>query len=231
MGKDTTNSQSKDKDRGFIFLHRKIFSNKYYFSEPFTKSSAWIDLLLLANFTDSYFEVRGIGVPVKRGQLAYSQLTLAQRWRWSIGKVKRFLFVLKMDGQIDYQNTNVTTLITILNYDQYQIMDEQTDWQTETKRKPNRRHNKNDNNDKNIRVREKSKFIPPTLEDVEQYFLEKGYARGAAKRAFDYYNVADWKDSHGNKVRNWKQKMHSVWFKDENRMKSEIPQTLSYAIS
>lgn len=230
MNEDTTNLQSREKDKGFIFLHRRIFFNKYYFSQPFTKSSAWIDLLLLANFTESYFEVRGVGVPVKRGQLAYSQLTLAKRWRWSIGKIKRFLSVLKMDGQIDYQNTNVTTIITILNYDQYQKMNGQTDEQSETKRKPNRRHNNNDNNDNNIRGCGKSKFNPPDLKEVEKYFIENGYTKEVAIRAFNYYDTADWKDSQGKKVRNWKQKMQGTWFKDENKMKSETLKTLPYAI-
>jgi hypothetical protein len=38
-----------------------------------------------------------------------------------------------------------------------------------------------------------------------------------AKRAFDYYDVANWKDSKNNQVKNWKQKMRGVWFKDENK--------------
>jgi len=62
-------------------------------------------------------------------------------------------------------------------------------------------------------------FIPPVLDDVIFYFKEKGYSTEVAKRAFEYYSTADWKDSKGNKVRNWKQKMLAVWFKDENREK------------
>lgn len=138
---------AESKGGGYILLHRKLFDNKYYFAQSFTKSSAWIDLLLLANHKQSYFEIRGIGVPVNRGQLAYSQKTLAQRWRWSINRVKRYLHGLKMDAQIDYQNTNVTTLITILNYDTYQNMNPQTNPQTQTKRKPNGLHTKNEKND------------------------------------------------------------------------------------
>jgi hypothetical protein len=49
------------------------------------------------------------------------------------------------------------------------------------------------------------------------YFLENGFPEKAATKAFNYYSVADWKDSKGNKVKNWKQKMQSVWFKDENK--------------
>lgn len=61
------------------------------------------------------------------------------------------------------------------------------------------------------------KFIPPTLDEVKAYFAEKGYLYKAAKRAFDFYSAADWHDSRGNKIKNWKQKMIGVWFTDENR--------------
>lgn len=58
----------------------------------------------------------------------------------------------------------------------------------------------------------------PTLDDLILYFSQNGYSEIAAKKAFDYYSVADWKDSKGNKVKNWKQKMQGVWFKPENKI-------------
>ena len=61
-----------------------------------------------------------------------------------------------------------------------------------------------------------NKFAPPTLIEVQEYFKEKGYKN--ADKAFDFYNEANWHDSKGNKVKNWKQKMLSVWFKDENKI-------------
>ena len=68
--------------------------------------------------------------------------------------------------------------------------------------------------DKNI----KKETSTPTLEDLILYFSQNGYSEIAAKKAFDYYSVADWKDSKGNKVKNWKQKMQGVWFKPENKI-------------
>jgi len=61
------------------------------------------------------------------------------------------------------------------------------------------------------------KFIPPLINDVVNYFLEKGYSAEIGKKAFEYYDTAGWKDSQGNQVRNWKQKMIAVWFKEENK--------------
>lgn len=61
-------------------------------------------------------------------------------------------------------------------------------------------------------------FIPPILLDVISYFKENGYTEQVAERAFRYYNDANWVDSKGSKVKNWKQKMQGVWFKDENKI-------------
>lgn len=61
------------------------------------------------------------------------------------------------------------------------------------------------------------KFIPPTLPEVISYFAEKGFSELLAKKAFEYYEAGDWKDSTGKQVRNWKQKMIAVWFKPEHK--------------
>lgn len=68
---------------------------------------------------------------------------------------------------------------------------------------------------------EKKKFIPPLMPDVISYFLTNGYTEEAARKAFNYYNEAGWKDSRGNKIQNWKQKMIAVWFKPENAGKGQ----------
>ena len=66
---------------------------------------------------------------------------------------------------------------------------------------------------------EKSKI--PTLSEVELYFKENGYTKDSAVKAFYYYQENNWKDSRNNQVKNWKQKMQGVWFKDENKIKNE----------
>lgn len=84
--------------------------------------------------------------------------------------------------------------------------------ETETKAKQNQ-------NITNIKERKEKKiiFIAPTLNEVENYFIENGYTKEAAIKAFNYYAENDWKDSKNNKVKNWKQKMQGVWFKEENK--------------
>jgi uncharacterized protein YdaU (DUF1376 family) len=61
-------------------------------------------------------------------------------------------------------------------------------------------------------------FKKPTLEEVKQYFHENGYSEQSAITAFEYYEAGGWIDARGKKVRNWKQKMISVWFKQDNKI-------------
>jgi hypothetical protein len=83
--------------------------------------------------------------------------------------------------------------------------------------------NGNGNGNKKKESEEKTKFIPPTLEEVKKYFAEKGYKDSIAVRAFESYNVAGWVDSKGQKILSWKQKMINVWFRDEHKItKSEM---------
>lgn len=123
-----------NKLNGWVLIHRQMMLNAEYFSEPFCRNMAWIDLLLLANHKDDSFRGRNnIRVDVKRGQVGYSLESLAQRWKWSRGKAERFLNELEIGGQVVRQKSNVTTLITILNYDTYQKVgktDDTTDGKT-----------------------------------------------------------------------------------------------------
>jgi hypothetical protein len=158
---------------GWIRIYRKSFENEMYFSEKFTRWQAWMDLVLLANHKDSIARVRGVRIEVKRGQVCRSIKVLAARWKWSQGKVSRFLNELQIDAQIDAQKTNVITLISILNYDRYQqdktktgskrgANGEQIDAQTETYK--NDKNIKNDKNEKKVLVNgEKSEESPAAI--------------------------------------------------------------------
>lgn len=76
---------------------------------------------------------------------------------------------------------------------------------------------KKNKNKNEIRIKEEEeKEI--NINDIKLYFYENGYSEMTAKKFYDYYSVASWKDSKGNKVKNWKQKAQAVWFKPENKI-------------
>jgi hypothetical protein len=138
---------------GWIKIHRKIMENPMYFSEPFTRMQAWIDLLLLANRKDGYYYVRGNKIIVHRGKVGMSEVSLSKRWKWSRSKVSRFLKDLENEQQIEQQKNSVTTLISIINYDEYQQNEQQIEQQTSSRRAADEQQtniNKNSKNSKNI---------------------------------------------------------------------------------
>lgn len=61
------------------------------------------------------------------------------------------------------------------------------------------------------------RFTPPTLEEVQAYCKERNN-KVDAKAFFDYFTTGGWKDSKGNPVKNWKQKI-ITWEKFEPKDK------------
>ena len=86
-----------------------------------------------------------------------------------------------------------------------------------SKTKQNEHVTVTDNDNDNVRRRRRKPFIPPTIEEVKNYFTENGYNIEVGIKAWKGYDVANWFDSKGNPILNWKQKMINVWFKDENK--------------
>ena len=105
---------------GWFSINRQLLESDRWIAEPFTRGQAWVDLIGLARHKDGYFRIRGIKVELKRGQLAWSQLSLSKRWMLSRGKTRRYLNELEKHQDIVQQNNEVTTLITILKYEYWQ---------------------------------------------------------------------------------------------------------------
>lgn len=78
--------------------------------------------------------------------------------------------------------------------------------------------------------RAKKVFIPPSQEEWMQYFRENGYREDVGLRSFKSYQVADWKDSRGNKLKNWKQKLQQVWFTEQNKIVSTDAKKETYTM-
>lgn len=106
---------------GFIKLHRKIQDHWLWKNgEPFDKRSAWIDLLLLANWETATNSIKGIRFEQKRGEVVESISFLAKRWGWSENKVRRFVADLSAEGMVRADGRAYGTSITIENYELFQ---------------------------------------------------------------------------------------------------------------
>ena len=71
------------------------------------------------------------------------------------------------------------------------------------------------------RKEKKRVFVPPSFDEVLQYFSKEGYTEESAERFFKGYDVNEWRDSTDKPIKNWKMKAQQVWFKDENKIKNK----------
>lgn len=107
--------------QGYIKLHRSLLENSIFNSEPFTRGQAWIAILLLTNHKEGFVQIKnGELIKIERGECGYSELALADIFKWSRGKVKRFLTLLEKEKMIQQKNRSNRNIIKVLNYENYQ---------------------------------------------------------------------------------------------------------------
>ncbi|MEF2146674.1 MAG: hypothetical protein V3573_14605 [Desulfovibrionaceae bacterium] len=220
---------------GWIKLHRKLALNELWKSEPFSRGQAWVDLLILANHKPGFIRKQGLRIDLGRGDVGWSENELADRWQWSRGKVRRFLTELSDSSMILRKNSTIFDqktvqadvlktdkrkfIITILNYDKYQVLEEgdgtsdgtsdsTSDGQATDKR---RYKNKNDKNEKNKKknkdniphgenravgdevefylTKKKRKLTGKRLSTFNQFWDAFGYFKGKAEAADAWFDI------------------------------------------
>lgn len=146
------------KPTGWVALHRKLWESDIWKShKPFDERSAWIDLLLMAEFEDR--------AKAKRGQILTSYGELANRWHWGKSKVYRFLHYLETENCIEISRpesgtANGTANGTVLTIEKYALY--QDVWNG--KRNEKRKHNNNINN---IHAPDRAGTLPERNEEDE----------------------------------------------------------------
>lgn len=170
---------------GWVSIHRKIRDCIIWESnEPFDSRSAWIDLILMANHEDKEILFDGQPIIVKRGQRITSLRSLAERWHWSVNRVRRYIALLEEFEMVHRECDNRRTLLTIVNYGEYQIDGTQTNTQTDTlmntqteHRRIHRQHtnnNENNENNENKNIYGEYKHVKLSADDLEKLHKEYG---------------------------------------------------------
>jgi hypothetical protein len=186
-----------------------------------------------ANHKKDHKQVVGFQeIILQPGQFIFGRLKAAEETGLSERNIRTCSAFLKKCGNLTIKATNKFSIVSIVNWDTYQKNDGETDQQSDQQVTSNRpatdqqvttnKNKRTKEQKKNIppkSPKKKKKFIPPTKGQVINYFIENEYDGNKGAEAFEFYACADWVDSRGNKVKNWKQKMRGVWFKDENKMK------------
>jgi len=194
---------SADTGSGYIRLHRQILKWEWW-SNPNT-FRLFIYLLLKANYNDQKFE----GQVIRRGQLVTSIPRLSQDTALTPRQVRVALDHLKLTGEVTDCHNFKYRIITISKYDEYQTNDRlngslmtdkrQTDDRLMTASKEINKDNKEKNNIKPLK-----RFVPPTLEEIEEYCHER-QNHVSPYRFFDYYESVGWcVGKTGRQMKDWK---------------------------
>lgn len=190
--------------QGYIKLHRQLLEWEWY--SNINVKTLFIHCLLKANHIDK----KWLGVLIKKGSFITSYENLSIETGLSIHQIRTALDKLKMTGEVASKSTSQYSIITINNWDRFQIDDKQNDrqtaneWQTNGKRMATTKNDKNDNNNKNKK---------PTKNEILDYAHNQLGKHINADYFIAYYDASDWKDKSGLSI-NWKQALIN-WIKNE----------------
>ena len=152
---------------GFVKLHRKLIAWGWY--QDYVVKDVFLHLLLTANFKDTQW----MGITLKKGQLVTSYKHLSEDLAFSVRQVRTAIDKLKSTGEITTEATNRFTIITVVNWEEYQLFDEKmtseatsnqtNERQTSDKQATNKRQQrKNDKKNKECKEdKESDQLLPP----------------------------------------------------------------------
>ena len=142
-------------NNGWIKLHRKMLDNPIIMKDA-EHLAVWMYLLLNATHAEYPALFKGQKIMLQPGQLITGRKSIADKLVINESKVRRILDCFESDQQIDRQRSNKNTLISLKNWDKYQILDQQNDQQMTNKRPTSdqqvttNKNIKNNKNDKNV---------------------------------------------------------------------------------
>ena len=155
---------------GWIKIHRKMLDNPIVCKDC-DYLSVWIYLLLNATHKEYDTLFKGKRITLQKGQLITGRKSIAKNLKISESKVQNILNFFKIEHQIEQQTSNQNRLITILNWEEYQKIEQQNEQQVNNDQTTDEQRvntNKNVKNNKNIKKKK-------TFQDVfdEHQFSKK----------------------------------------------------------
>jgi hypothetical protein len=102
-------------NEGWIKIHRKFLTWEWY--DDINTKTLFLHLLIMANHEEKQWR----GLTIKRGQRLTSLPSLAKETSLSVQNIRTSLKRLESTGELTGQSTNRNRLITICNYEKYQM--------------------------------------------------------------------------------------------------------------
>lgn len=118
---------------GWIKLHRKILDNPVATKDA-DHLAVWIYLLLNASHQEHDTIWQGQRTTLQPGQLITGRKKIAQELKISESKVQRIIKTLKNEHQIEQQVNSRGSLISIINWNKYQLTEQPTEQKVNSNR-------------------------------------------------------------------------------------------------
>lgn len=139
---------------GYIKLHRCLLDNPFVCKDS-DYLSVWVYLLLNATHTSMDALFAGKKITLNPGQLITGRISISGKLNISDSKVQRILKTFEIEQQIEQQTCNKNRLITLINWDKYQITEQQNEQQLNNKRTTTEQQLNTNKNVKKERMKEK----------------------------------------------------------------------------
>ena len=199
--------------KDYFILKRSIVTDQLYFLEKFSKFQAWQDLIYLANWDTGSVKQGFDVINLERGELCHAEDYLCQRWKWSKGKVRRFLNWCIQDQRITIRqivtgSNQRRNVVKLVNYDKHQIP-----------LKPS--SNPLDNTDSNQTNNKpnKTNIVKEVLDDLNQLtgknfrHTTKDYVKTINARLNEGYKVEDFKKVNKSKFEEWRNTEYAIYLR------------------
>ena len=145
--------------RGYIRIYRKIEDSFFYKDSHYVH--LWLHLLMKANHVRHEFVFNGKKMSCERGQCITGRHKLSQETGIEVNKVNRVLKTLKNEQQIEQQTNSRFSLITIINYEDYQgDIEQQNKQQVNSERTASEQQVNTNNNEVDTNKNEKNVIVP-----------------------------------------------------------------------
>ena len=102
---------------GFVKVHRKLVQWGWY--QDYVVKDLFLHLLLTASFRESQW----MGRTIEKGQAITSYAHLAEELGFSVKQIRTALNKLKSTGEVASESTNRYTIITVVNWEKYQVLE------------------------------------------------------------------------------------------------------------
>ena len=202
---------------GWVKLYRSLTKKGFYKKSDYVH--LWIHILLKANHEPNEWIYKNQTMKVKRGQFITSRKSLCRETGIERNKLERILKHLESEQQIEQQNLFSSRLITIINYEQYQKYEQESEQPVSSERAASEQPVSTNKNDKNVKNEKKSigakKFSPPTPAEVSAYSKSINYDLDA-QYFCDWYQTKNWMIGK-NKMVDWQAAVRTWKRKDENQ--------------